>query len=1168
MDSSRTSSGAGGNWSTAFRTLNEALAAVYAGSPSTSYNLYVTKGTYYPTGVQSGTDRDSSFVIRRGGIRLYGGYPSGGGIQNANLYPTRLSGNIGNAALETDNSNHILTIVNVPVAGDSVIVDGFYLEENHTTGRAFKNYNGTRVFHFQGGAAYVINTSPKVLLKSCVFRNGYTGNSGAGLYVEDGSLTLENCTFTRNVAGLWGKGGAIYNDNRNGGVLRIHGCSFENNRATVGGAVFTHAPMESLQVSNTSFTSNGARCDSLSTLGAALYYDSAALSRNYTLENLTFTGNTGCWGAAVYVSASPVSTPDSLTLRFRNCQFLNNKSLDGGGAGGGTVALKQPIKAAFDTCTFVGNRTGVWGGAIYAKADLQLRGCLFRNDTSMNNGGAIYIDNWGSVVAENTHFIGNVATWGNGGAICSNGDSVVLLNCVLDSNQAADGNGGAVYLYGWAAAMNKTLLRGNYASGNGGAVYFSVYEFKNSNSLISGNAAASTGGAGYISANNSYFEGTTMAGNYAPAYPGIDFYFSSAVKIKNSIFWDSLHVSHPFYLGIFDIQNATVKGGFSGPGNLASDPLFLNPAPAGSAPTAAGNYALSACSPAIEAGQNTSTYPGQTDLAGNPRLSGLTIDQGAYEFQGIPITGTLSGIANDTLCAGSSGLLTPSIPGGTWTNPLPTLITITSSGLATAGMVAGTDTLVYTVMSNGCPVSVKRVLRVLTLPQVDTIAGSNTVCKGSTIQLNNASIGGVWESTHPPRATVSATGLVTGLTAGTVTIRYKLTTAGGCMDSVSHLITVLPRPAVLPITGAAAHVCVNDTLQLANATSGGAWSVASCANKLSVTGAGVVTGLAPGLCNALYTVIDTNGCVTTRSYGITIYPAAAIPVVSGPSELCAGTAFTYVATPGNGIWSHANSAVASLNASTGQLNPLGKGTDTLFYQYVNGNGCKGNAGYPVAIDVDTTTSHMATLCGPAGVCIFNGRLLTDTGNYSAVFTSASGCDSTVNLHLMRRAGSVSIDTTVNQINGQLTAQATGMRFHYQWVRCELDGSFTVLPNDTLQTLSAATTGAYAVAVADGTCAVRSGCHFFDSTTLNTGFIATDNWEVFPVPASDWVRVRSGNQVIKSLSLLDATGKALKEIFPELAEVTIPLRDLASGLYLLRMQTISGQNKAVPITIVR
>ena len=75
------------------------------------------------------------------------------------------------------------------------------------------------------------------------------------------------------------------------------------------------------------------------------------------------------------------------------------------------------------------------------------------------------------------------------------------------------------------------------------------------------------------------------------------------------------------------------------------------------------------------------------------------------------------------------------------------------------------------------------------------IAGPNAVCEANTIQLSNPTPAGVWSSNNTSIATVDSNGLVTGIQAGSVTIRYSLT-FGSCNALVSKNITVnsLPKP--------------------------------------------------------------------------------------------------------------------------------------------------------------------------------------------------------------------------------------------------------------------------------------------------------------------------------------------------------------------------------------
>jgi parallel beta-helix repeat protein len=96
-------------------------------------------------------------------------------------------------------------------------------------------------------------------------------------------------------------------------------------------------------------------------------------------------------------------------------------------------------------------------------------------------------------------------------------------------------------------------------------------------------------------------------------------------SVTNCILWNcsipvSLENGSTTTFGNNDICSATV---WPGPGNINSNPLFTDPA--------GGNYTLAPDSPCINAGANMPWMLTETDLAGNPRILGGTVDMGIYD---------------------------------------------------------------------------------------------------------------------------------------------------------------------------------------------------------------------------------------------------------------------------------------------------------------------------------------------------------------------------------------------------------------------------------------------------------------------------------------------------------------------------------------------------------
>jgi uncharacterized protein YjdB len=108
-------------------------------------------------------------------------------------------------------------------------------------------------------------------------------------------------------------------------------------------------------------------------------------------------------------------------------------------------------------------------------------------------------------------------------------------------------------------------------------------------------------------------------------------------------------------------------------------------------------------------------------------------------------------------------------------------------------------------------------------------------------------------------ATISPTGVVTGVSAGNTVISY--TSAAGC--AAQRVITVNPTPDV--ITGATT-VLVGQTTTLTNTTVGGTWSSSVTSKATIGSVSGTVTGMSTGTTNITYMM--STGCFVTRAMNV------------------------------------------------------------------------------------------------------------------------------------------------------------------------------------------------------------------------------------------------------------------------------------------------------------
>jgi hypothetical protein len=188
----------------------------------------------------------------------------------------------------------------------------------------------------------------------------------------------------------------------------------------------------------------------------------------------------------------------------------------------------------------------------------------------------------------------------------------------LTGNSASFGGGaGNSTLTGCTLSNNFAILFHLEGGEGGGAGYCTL-----NNCVVANNSAEAVGGG----AGNSTLNNCSLTGNSAAVAGG----GAKSCALNNCILYDNsapdgsnFADATESYSGCAMNYSCTAPLPVDGTGNFTNAPIFVD--------ALAGNFHLQTSSPCINSGLNAYA-PGETDLDGNARIAGGTVDVGAYEL--------------------------------------------------------------------------------------------------------------------------------------------------------------------------------------------------------------------------------------------------------------------------------------------------------------------------------------------------------------------------------------------------------------------------------------------------------------------------------------------------------------------------------------------------------
>jgi predicted outer membrane repeat protein len=631
VDGGATGANDGSSWTDAYNYLQDALMMA-----STGDEIRIAEGTYKPDEFvlsdRPNFGRMETFQLKNG-LTIKGSYagfgepdPDARDIRN---YGTILSGDIGTAGDDSDNTYHVVTSSGTD---ETAVLDGVTIAAGQADG-PFPRSHGGGIHNFGGSPTLInctfednyaseggggISSEGEPTFTDCVFRGNQTGGSGGGLYAWSGSATLTGCTIIYNSSTGFGGGGlanqhsnVILDDCRiggnsakggngggmahDGGQYTITNCHFHHNSAERGGAIWSidcgESPEKTAVVDDCRFNNNNA------TNGGAMFNSFSSP----TVTNCTYVSNLAeSFGGGVY-------NEDNSGATFLDCTFgYNRADVRGGGMSnhGSSPVLTK--------CMFDRNYAGDGGGGMNntSDGDPVLVGCIFEeNRISDGGGGGMY--NFGNPTLTDCVFISNSAPYESGGGI-NNYGTLALMNCIFVANTGA--RGGGIHNTDGSATLTNCLFSANTADDWAGGLC------SNSSTVLLNNCT-------FVA--NSSPNGNAIGCRSAQNMP------SSNVELASCILWDGGGEIWNEDSSTITITYSDIQGGRLGEGNIDVDPCFAS---LGYWDTSGvwvqGDYHLLPASACINAGDpGYVAGPNETDLDGNPRVIGGRIDMGVFEIQ-------------------------------------------------------------------------------------------------------------------------------------------------------------------------------------------------------------------------------------------------------------------------------------------------------------------------------------------------------------------------------------------------------------------------------------------------------------------------------------------------------------------------------------------------------
>lgn len=393
--------------------------------------------------------------------------------------------------------------------------------------------------------------------------------------------------------------------------------------------------------------------------------------------------------------------------------------------------------------------------------------------------------------------------------------------------------------------------------------------------------------------------------------------------------------------------------------------------------------------------QASGIYTVQLIVSGNSGCSDTTTKQLNIHVNNIP-EADIQSVSNG--CTDQPVLFTGNIQSTDPINIIQWNVSNGASGVSNPFSYAFNQPGVYTVRLiagtvNGCYDTVRKTITIALSPTI-TVSGSQTICRGNSVQINATGSGGV-QYAWTPALGLSCTNCPNPVANPQTTTAYiaQVTNAAGCSVSDTVIVTVIPRLHLN--VSPADSICIGESTQLvASGAAGYSWSPATSLSNTTIS-----NPVASPTNTIVYRVVGYDGfnCFTDTAY-ITVAVGQYPKVDLGPDlVLSTGTLYPLASSITNGpirnwLWTPAT----DLSCTTCPL-PFANIKKDIAYsvKVTTPYGC-----------IASDTIQIKTFCAESQVFIPNAFTPDGDGVNDVFMVRAKGIVSVKSLRIFNRWGEV------------------------------------------------------------------------------------------------------------------------------------------------------------------